>query len=116
MVMNDDCPRYCEFPGILTVPGMVTVLRLVILLGMVINLGIVTIPREGDQPKDGDILRICLSTFYNVAQPCIMMVLPTKHFQGLTGTDRQAGRQADKPRYWKAVASRNYSISLHPST
>ena len=41
--MNGDCPRYCEFPGILTVLEMVIVLGLVTVIGMVTNLGKVTI-------------------------------------------------------------------------
>ena len=53
-------------------------------------------PRESDRPKDGDTLRICLAAFYDVAQPCIRWVLPTKPFYKLTGTDRQTGRQADR--------------------
>ena len=93
MVMKGDCPRYCEFPGILTVPEMVTVLRLVILLGMVIIIGMVTIPRKGDHPKDGDTLRICLATFYNVARSCIMLALSTKPIYKLTGTDSQTDGQ-----------------------
>ena len=64
-------------------------------------------PREGDHPKDGDTLRICLAAFYDVAQPCIRWVLSTKPFYKLTGTDRQADRQTDKPRYWEACASKN---------
>ena len=43
--MNGDCPRYCEFPGILNVLEMVTVLGLVTIIGMVTILGKMTIPR-----------------------------------------------------------------------
>ena len=50
-------------------------------------------PRECDHPKAGDTFRICQATFYDVARTGIMLVLSTKPFYKLTGTDRQADRQ-----------------------
>ena len=69
--MNGDCPRYCEFLGIFTVLGMVAILGMAMV-------------KEGETPS------ICLPTFYDIARPCIMLVLSTKPLYELTGTVRQA--------------------------
>ena len=69
-------------------------------------------PREGDHLKNGDTLRICLATFYDMARPCIMFGMSTKPFYKLNW-NRQADRQADKPRYWEACASKNICNGYH---
>ena len=77
-------------------------------------------PRECDHPKAGDTFRICQATFYDVARTGIMLVLSTKPFYKLTGTDRQtdrqSGRQADKPTYWEACASKTENLHFSKYT